>query len=153
MPDTLTAAERNHIRGEIIDREIEYWHEVDHSWGRAAHTMYTADGIFAIGPRDMVGPDAVKAFYTWRESRGARIARHVVTNLRVTIRSADEAELVGIMCLYAEDGVPVLPSNPPILVADVISRFVRVNGSWQFRYHKLVPLFEGGAATTVPPAQ
>jgi SnoaL-like domain len=153
MSNSLSVELRERIRTQILDLEIDYWHDVDFHWGRNAHAMYAADGVFIISEQKMVGPEGVKAFYSWREGRGDRVARHVVTNLRVTVHSADQADLVGIMCLFAADGKPVLPSTPPILIADVISEFVLgADGVWRFKRHELVPLFAGGAAITLPPA-
>ncbi|MES2511198.1 MAG: nuclear transport factor 2 family protein [Pseudomonadota bacterium] len=129
----------------------DYWYEVDHHWGRNAHQLYTAEGVFAIGDDRMNGPAAVQAFYNWRESRGAREARHVISNLRVISRGADHAELDCILCLYAADGVPVLPSSPPILIADEVAECVRgSDGLWRFKSHFLKPVFKGGAPITTP---
>ncbi len=153
MTESVSIEMRARIRAEIHDLEIDYWHDVDFSWGRNAHTMYAEDGVFIIGDQKMLGPKGVQAFYSWREGRGDRVARHVVTNLRVTVRSVREASLRGIMCLFAADGKPVLPSSPPILVADVVSECVLGTDSiWRFRHHELVPLFAGGVPITLPPA-
>lgn len=37
----------------------------------------------------------------------------------------DQASWGGVLCVYAADGVPVLPSTPPIMIADLESKFVR----------------------------
>ena len=129
----------------------DYWWEVDHNWGRHAHQLYTEDGVFSIADDRMNGPAAVQAFYTWREGRGAREARHVVSNLRVVQRDDSHADVDCILCLYAADGVPVLPSSPPILIADEVGECVRGgDGMWRFRSHFLKPVFQGGAPITTP---
>jgi hypothetical protein len=131
--------------------EVEYWYEVDFNWGRKADAMYLDDGVFAIGDHVMEGREAVAQFYGWREGRGARTARHVVTNFRLEQTSADGATLRCILLLYAADGEPVLPSQPAILIADVLSECV-----WgedrrpRYRSHRLIPVFQGGQPT-VPP--
>lgn len=151
MSDAVPIELRERIRVQILDRELDYWQDVDFSWGRGAPAMYTADGVFIIGAQKMADHESIKAFYSWREGRGERVSRHVVTNLRVTVQSAQAASLKGIMCLFAADGQPVLPTAPPILVADVISEFVLgADGVWRFKHHELVPLFLGGAAITMP---
>ncbi len=130
----------------------DYWHEVDHYWGRNAHQLYTEDGVFAIGSDHMNGPAAIQAFYKWREGRGAREARHVISNLRVVQLDDGHVEVACILCLYAADGVPVLPSSPPILIADEVGECVRgSDGLWRFRSHFLKPVFQGGAPITTPP--
>lgn len=132
----------------------DYWHDVDHHWGRHAHLLYRDDGVFAIGDDLMNGPDAIRAFYSWRESRGARAARHVVSNIRVVPQGGDTAQLDAIMCLYAADGVPVLESKPPILIADVSAQCVRGDdGLWRFASHLLKPVFAGGVPITTPSGQ
>ena len=129
----------------------DYWFDVDHHCGRGASQLYTADGVFAIGDERMEGPEAVHAFYSWRESRGTRQARHVVSNLRVCAATPDRATVDAIMCLYAADGMPVLPSKPPILIADVKAECVRAaDGQWYFKSHLLLPVFAGGVPITVP---
>ncbi len=130
----------------------DYWWEVDHHWGRNAHQLYTEDGVFSIGADVMNGPSAVQAFYRWREGRGAREARHVVSNLRVVQRDDERVDVDCILCLYAADGVPVLPSSPPILIADEVGECVRgSDGLWRFSSHFLKPVFQGGAPITTPP--
>ena len=129
----------------------DYWFDVDHNWGRGAHQLYAHDGVFAIGDERMENPDAVRTFYGWRESRGARQARHVISNLRVRMSTPDAADVDCIMCLYAADGVPVLESKPPILIADVSAKCIRdTGGNWYFQSHLLKPVFAGGASITVP---
>ena len=130
----------------------DYWFDVDHRWGRHASEMYLNAGVFEIGDERMQGREAVRAFYGWREGRGARVARHVISNLRVMPRAQDHADVDAILCLYAADGAPVLESKPPILLADVTAECVRdVDGRWRFASHLLQPVFAGGAPITVPP--
>ncbi len=131
--------------------EIDYWYEVDHNWGRNAHSFYVTDGIFAIGDKKMCGTNAVAAFYRWRESRGDRTARHVVTNFRFGSRQSTRAKFECILCLYAADGKPVLPSRPAIMIADIVNECeLGQDGRWRFILHTLVPLFEGGEPATIP---
>ena len=130
----------------------DYWFDVDHHWGRHASELYLSDGVFAIGDERMQGRGAVRAFYSWREGRGARQARHVISNLRVVPRAPDRVDVDAILCLYAADGTPVLESKPPILLADVTAQCVcGADGRWQFASHLLKPVFAGGAPITVPP--
>jgi hypothetical protein len=131
--------------------ETDYWYDVDHNWGRTAHRMYTPEGVFAIGDKRMAGREAVREFYSWREGRGDRTARHVITNLRVRSKDAKHATLECIMLLYAADGVPVHESRPAIMIADIVSECVLVDGAWLYASHELKPLFMGGEAPTLPP--
>lgn len=131
--------------------ETEYWHEVDRNWGRRAHTYYHEDGAFVIDDKRMDGQKDVADFYGWRQGRGERTARHLVSNFRLASASGDRATLECVMCLYAADGVPVLDSKPAIMMADVTSECVRdSNGKWRYALHHLKPIFMGGVPPTLP---
>ena len=131
--------------------EVEYWYEVDHNWGRRAHEYYADAAVFAIGNKKMQGSDAVAAFYRWRELRGERAARHVVTNFRLSANEGTLAKFECILCLYAADGKPVLPSRPPIMIADIVGECqLGQDGRWRYLSHVLVPIFEGGEPATIP---
>jgi hypothetical protein len=131
--------------------EVDYWYEVDHNWGRQAHRYYAEGGIFAIGDKKMQGQDAVAAFYRWRESRGERVARHVVTNFSLRANEGARAKFECILCLYAADGKPVLPSRPAIMIADIVGECeLGQDGRWRYLSHALVPIFEGGEPATIP---
>ena len=137
---------------ELTDLEIEYWYEVDHNYGRNASEFYVNGGIFAIGSKAMNGRGAVAEFYRWRKNRGDRTARHVVTNFRMLSLAGDKASFCCVMCLYAADGRPVLPSLPAIMIADIVSECARnAEGRWQYVTHRLIPIFEGGVPATIPP--
>ena len=134
--------------------EIDYWFEVDHNWGREAHAMYAEAGVFVIDGKRMEGPSAVREFYRWREGRGVRTARHVVTNMRARMTGEDRARLDCILLLHAADGAPVLESKPAILIADVVADCVRdAAGRWRYLLHELKPVFMGGAPPTIPPGR
>ena len=130
--------------------EVDYWYSVDRDRGVGAERFYTDDGIFAIGDQVMRGHGEIAAFYDWRRSLGERTARHVVSNPRLAAASATGATFECIMQLYADDGVPVLPSRPAIMIADVRSECVQCDGRWLFATHVLTPVFIGGVAATVP---
>ena len=86
---------------------IDYWYEVDMKGGAGVSEMYAEDGIFHGGPgKPLVGRAAIEQFYTWRQDRGARTSRHVITNFRAEF--ADEFvddEQDGQQDRPAEDGV------------------------------------------------
>jgi hypothetical protein len=132
--------------------ETEYWYDVDANWGGNAHEFYVEDGIFdmGMGSKPHVGRAAVQHFYAWRKSRGARAARHVVTNFQVRVKNPREATSLCIMSLYAADGEPILPSKPPIMIADVVNECRRgEDDAWRFVSRTLKPVFTGGEAPTI----
>ena len=132
--------------------EVEYWLDVDHGWGRGASALYVSDGLFAIGDKKMVGQAAIADFYRWREGRGERTARHVVTNFHLKRIEGNRAQFTCIMALYAADGTPVLESRPPIMLADVVNECeTDADGRWRYVSHELRPVFMGGESPTIPP--
>jgi hypothetical protein len=129
---------------ELHALEAKYWYEVDHDRGRSAATLYEPDGTFTIGETVLRGREEIAGFYRRREERGHRTARHVVTNPHLTVADSDHARFESIMLLYADDGLPVLESKPAVMIADVVTEYVRSGGTWSVRSRSLIPVFEGG---------
>jgi hypothetical protein len=145
--------EQLRIRMAVVDRLVEYWWDVDANNALRSQEFYTADCVYQMCEHRMDGPAAVKAYYDFRDARGARLVRHVLTNLRAEIHAADRASVLGVLTVYAADGAPVLPSAPPILVADNKARFVRgSDGAWRMQEHRIDALFRGGVPVLAPPA-
>lgn len=141
--------ERYLIIQEISDLLARHWHDVDRNWGRNAHDDYTADGSYTTSLRTRNGRDAIKEFYTGRHDRGERIARHLISNLHVTVNDANSASAVWVLTLHAADGVPILPSKPAIMIADVVDQLVREpDGTWKYRSRTITPLFRDDTPTT-----
>ena len=138
----------------LIDLESAYWYEVDHNWGRSAHEFYLPDGVFAIGEKRMHGREEIQNFYRWRQGRGERTARHVVSNFLVRTSGERHARAECILCLYAADGAPVLESKPAIMIADVINDYVlNDDDRWLLQSRVLRPVFMGGESPTIPPGK
>ncbi len=132
---------------------IDYWYEVDVKGGAGVSGMYVEDGVFYAGPKPLIGRAAIERFYSWRQDRGVRTSRHVVTNFRAEFSDETHAKTHCIMMLYAADGEPVLPSAPPIFIGDIVDECIKCEDSqWRYIQRNFVPLFMGGAAPTVPPA-
>ena len=147
MESTLTVDWQRRL--EIEATIIDYWHNVDHHWGRDAHLFYTEDASFSTSERTRTGRAAIAQFYSGRRDRGARVARHVISNLRVTLQGDAAAATESILLLFASDGEPVLPSAPPIMIADVRESFRRgADGRWLCASRAIIALFKGGAPTT-----
>ena len=129
---------------------IDYWYEVDLKGGPGVSQMYVEDGIFNGGGKPLVGRAAIEQFYTWRTgSRRAHFTpRHHEFRAPIPRRDACD-DLHCVMMLYAADGLPVLPTAPPIIITDLIDRCVKCDdGKWRYLERTFVPLFMGGAAPT-----
>ena len=137
--DTL---ERLQIIREIEELSIDYWHDVDTNWGKNAHEYYTEDGSYTTSLKTRTGRAAIKEFYDSRESRGERVARHLINNHKITVHDRDHVTAVWILSLFAADGVPVLPSKPAIMMADVHDYILREpDGRWRYKSRILKALF------------
>ena len=73
---------------------IDYWHDVDTNWGRNAPDYYTEDGVFRVRRR-LTGREKIRAFYKWREDRGARTVVHSVHNFQAWLEGPDKATATG----------------------------------------------------------
>ncbi|MCO5066866.1 MAG: nuclear transport factor 2 family protein [Rhizobiaceae bacterium] len=129
---------------------VDYWHDVDTNWGRNAASYYTEDALFEGSQASYRGREQIAKFYRWREDRGARTAVHLVSNFRAELLGPAEALCTWYLQLYAADGVPVLPTHAPILVAMMTDRCQRLDEGWLCSHRKFESWFEGGIATTNP---
>ena len=129
---------------ELNQLEIRHWQDVNHNNGKDVHHLYTIDGIFAVGPQVRNGQNEIKSFYENRAKRGIRTTRHLISNFQVEANS--EANLYksrAIISLYAGDDIPILKSNPAILLGDVESLCILDNKKWKFKSHVITPIFVG----------
>jgi hypothetical protein len=140
------------LRHALQERLIDYWWDVDCNDAQGALGFYTRDCVYRMCEHRMDGHAAIRQYYDYRESRGPRVVRHVLTNLRARIESKDRGIVSGVLTVYAADGVPVLAAAPPILVADNRALFVREpDGVWRMAEHDITALFRGGVPVLVPP--
>ena len=146
----LTTEDRIRAKQELEMLLNDYWYDVDTNWGRNAGDYYTDDAIFESTRASYHGKKKIQQFYQFRLDRGPRVAIHQVTNFRVTLTSADEATCHWYLTLYAMDGTPILPTNPPIQVAMMIDHCVKIDGRWLVKHRKFETWFEGGVPTTNP---
>jgi ketosteroid isomerase-like protein len=153
MKQTLGPEEVALIQQAVRDCLVDYWFNVDREGASRALEYYTEDCVYQMCEHRMEGHAPIQAYYGYRASRGARLVRHIVSNLRVRVHAREHAELDGILCVYAADGVAVLPMKPPNMVADIHGEFVRgADGAWRMRQHRLIPLFQGSEGVLTPPA-
>ncbi len=146
--------ERRAIETQVLYQNmIDYWYEVDMKGGAGVAQMFVEDGVFHAGPGEpLIGRAAIEKFYTWRQDRGARTSRHIITNFRAEFADDTHATSYCVMMLYAADGKPVLPTAPPIITCDLIDRCVKgADGRWLYIERTFIPLFMGGARPTTPP--
>lgn len=130
---------------------VDYWYDVDCNWGRNATAYYTEDGVFKGPEASYAGREKIRAFYKWREDRGARTVVHAVHNFQCLPEGPDNATCHWFLMLYAADGKPVLPSAPPIQIAYMTDKMVRTpDGGWLVKHRTFENWFTGGIPTTNP---
>ncbi len=130
--------------------QVAYWEEVDQRGGEQATRFFIPDSEFTIGEKRLLGTDEISAFYRWRKKRGLRTARHLVSNCSVRSIGPTEAEFKSVLTLYADDGLPVLPTAPPVMISDVVDHCVLTDAGWKFKSRILKTIFQGGKQPTIP---
>jgi len=103
------------------------WHEIDHGDGSAASSFFTADAELTFSSRTFRGTDEIDGVYEARAARGPRVSRHLASSFHVLRHETGLVEAVSALVLYAQDGLPPVPTTAPVLVADVLDRFVQVS--------------------------
>ena len=137
------------IRQELEVLNIAFWRDVDSNWGRKAHEYFTEDGVYRTSHKARVGHAEIAGFYTERHGRGERVARHLIHNFHVEVQDENHAVAEWTMCLYAEDGVAPLLSEPPILIGAVRDECVRgADGAWRYASRTTTALFKGTRPTS-----
>ncbi|PZW48619.1 SnoaL-like protein [Humitalea rosea] len=137
------------IRQELEVLNIAFWRDVDSNWGREAHEHFTEDGVYTTSHKSRKGREEIRSFYSERHGRGERVARHLIHNFHVTVQDADHATAEWTLCLYAEDGVAPLLSEPPILIGAVTDECMRgKDGRWRYASRTTKPLFKGSRPTS-----
>jgi ketosteroid isomerase-like protein len=123
----------------------EFAYLIDHKQTDKVADLFTEDGWYGReGGSRSVGRDAIRKSYAGRAARGERTARHIFTNLHITAQSADSAEGVCILLLFAADGAPPLPAEP-MLVQDYKDSYRKVDGRWLFASRETKALFQAGS--------
>src|SRR5258708_3233914 len=96
---------RYEIFHELLQLEGNYWYDIDRCHGASAQDFYIEGGRFVVGDQVMTGRSEIAAFYRWRSGLGPRVARHSISNPRLTSVAEREAVFECILHLYADDGV------------------------------------------------
>jgi hypothetical protein len=123
----------------------EFAYLIDHNQTEEVADLFTEDGWYGReGGSRSVGRDAIRKSYAGRAARGERTARHIFTNLRLTMLSPTEAEGICILLLFAADGAPPLPAEP-MLVQDYKDTYRKVDGCWLFASRETRSLFQASS--------
>ena len=149
----MEAIEALLIKQTIHEQLLAYWRDVDENGGRNAGTFWTADAVWEAPARTFNGREEIQGFFDWRLTRGDRLALHTVANFVAEVESDDKATSSWYLLLYAADGTPPLPAEPPVQVAAISDRWTKDEDcTWLCSYRKFKVLFSGGGALSGPAA-
>ncbi|TXN28932.1 nuclear transport factor 2 family protein [Lacisediminihabitans profunda] len=135
---------------EIQQLVAEFAYRLDIGGGLSVHELFADDGEYSIDGEALTGQAVIATAFAERQARGPRVSRHLFTNLRFASVRSEEAVLTASMVLYAANGVPVLDSHPPLLVADFDAVVHRVDRRWRFRRLALASIFRGSGELVTP---
>lgn len=139
------------LNAELALQLADYWNEIDLNGGRDASSYYTEDAEFHGQAASYLGRAKIQAFYDWRIKQGPRLSVHSFTNFRAWFTGPDTAEATNYLCLYAANGVRILPTHPPISISLATDRYRRSpEGRWLCTYRRFEHWFEGGTPITNP---
>ncbi len=139
------------IRLELEALNAEFAYRVDHGPTATVADLFVENGSYgrAGGARSR-GREEISATYAARQAHGARTARHLFTNLRLTHEGPDRASGTTIMTLFAQDGSPPLPAEV-LAVSDFEDVYVRCDdGEWRYQSRTIHTLFTSGRPTVLP---
>jgi hypothetical protein len=119
---------------------IASWHDIDIGDSTHIGDYYAEDGRLIFNSREpIVGRETIREGYQTRLAAGARLSRHVVSNVFVVSASENEVKTVSYMRLYAGNGEPPLPHPEPLSVSDEYDTFTRAeDGIWYIAERHLV---------------
>jgi len=130
------------LRLEIESLNAEFAYLIDHDMSDRVADLFTEDGVYgrSTGERSE-GREAIRESYRQRANRGPRTARHIFTNLHLTVEGPTRVRGTTILTLYAEDGLPPLPAEP-MVIADYDDIYELCDDDkWRYRQRIITWLF------------
>lgn len=137
----------------LIERECERLvtrccHYVDHGEAQRIADLFTEDGVWtAPGIVTMRGQQELRKGLGERQARTTRVARHVCTNLLLTVIDENTAEGVVYLTLYrhdrkeGEDEGELAPLEAPLMLGEYRDRFVRTPDGWRIAHREVAVSF------------
>lgn len=146
----LTPLDLSALSYEIHQLLSEFSYRLDMSYGARLHELFTRDGSYTVDGATLTGQDALRDAFAKRAARGARTSRHLFSNIRFELIEPKRVRVTAAMVLYAADGNPVLLSEPPLMVADVVDVLHFTPEGWRFASREFVSVFRGAAKIVSP---
>lgn len=149
-PSTTATSIVGAVAFEVHQVLSEFSYRLDIHQGLDVHELFTPDGSYTIDGATLTGRDALKNSFAARAARGARTSRHLFSNIRFESIAQETVHVTCVMVLYAADGVPILLSEPPLMVADVGDVLRRTSDGWQFASREFTSVFRSAGEIVSP---
>lgn len=108
----------------------------------AVTDLFTEDATWVRGGKPFVGKTAIREALAKRSP--ADISRHLITNLIVTLRGADEADatayFIPLRASRAADGPAPMPGIDSM--GDLVFRFARTGDGWKISFVQPTPVLK-----------
>jgi reactive intermediate/imine deaminase len=113
---------------------LDFVHRLDLGEPASVAELFTEDGRWEWPPpgdgRRSEGREALRKYFGARPAD--KLSRRVMSNVRVTVTSADTAEATSYFTTYRVEGWTggMVPAGPPVQVGHYEDTFRRVDGQW-----------------------
>jgi hypothetical protein len=133
---------------------IDFVHRLDLGEPGTVAELFTPDGVWEwpAGERRVAGRDALRRYFGSRP--GDRLSRRLMTNILVTVTSADTASAISYLTTYRVDGYAggMLPPRLPVNIGHYEDTFRQAGGSWLLARRVTFLPFGSGTERLTPPA-
>jgi len=126
---------------------VEYARRVDFGEAAAIADLFTEDGRWEGTDLVLDGREEIRAWFSERGRLERRVARHVCTNIAVTVESPTEAASLCYMLDYRHDRrdgdltLPV-PADPPKYIGELQDHFRLTDEGWRFASRRVTVAFQ-----------
>jgi hypothetical protein len=113
---------------------LDFVHRLDLGEPASVAELFTEDGSWAWPPpgdgREVRGRAALRSYFGGRPA--GRLSRRLMSNVLVTVTSADTATAVSYFSTHRVDGYAggLVPAGPPVQVGHYEDAFRRLDGRW-----------------------
>lgn len=113
---------------------LDFVHRLDLGEPASVAELFTEDGWWEWPPpgdgRRSEGREALRTYFGARPAD--KLSRRIMSNIRVTVTSADTAEATSYFTTYRVEGWTggMVPAGPPVQVGHYEDTFRRVDGQW-----------------------
>jgi reactive intermediate/imine deaminase len=124
---------------------LDFVHRLDLGEPASVAELFTEDGVWEwpAGNRVIKGREALRAYFGSRPAD--RLSRRMMSNILVTVDSADTATAISYFTTYRVEDHPggMLPAGPPFQVGHYEDTFRRSDGTWLLAARTLFLPFGG----------